>query len=181
MTNPRTDLRCVGLLIVAGLALSGCASMSENECKVADWQRIGERDGEQGRPDSRLADHAEACGKIGIQPDAARYRRGWDYGVLRYCTAEVGWREGLNGSTYQGVCRGRNEGEFLRFHRAGLEVHRVEQDIESNHAESRRLEDQLKKARTDDERKRLRDRLRSLDREQSQLRQRAAQLRSFGP
>ena len=177
----RADHMRMAMVMLAAVALSGCASMSESECKVADWQRIGERDGEQGRSESRLAEHAEACGKIGIQPDAARYRRGWDLGVMRYCTPEVGWREGLNGSSYQGVCRGRNEGEFLRFHRAGLEVHRVEKDIEANHAESRRLEDQLKKARTDDERKRLRDRLRSLDREQSHLRQRAAQLRSYGP
>lgn len=181
MKNPGIDVPRAALALAVCLALSGCASMSESECKVADWQRIGQRDGEQGQPDSRIADHTEACAKVGVQPDAARYRRGWDRGVLSYCTADVGWREGLAGRSYQGVCRGRNEADFLRFHRAGSEVHRVEQEISSNHSEINRIEEQLRKAKTDDERKRLRDRLRSLDREQAQLRQRAASLRSFGP
>lgn len=176
-----TRIGRAGLLLAACLALSGCASMSESECKVADWLRIGQRDGAQGRPESRLADHAEACGKVGIQPDAVQYRRGWDQGVASYCTPDVGWREGLAGRSYHGVCRGRGEAEFLRYHRAGSEVYRVEQAISSNHGEIDRLEEQLRKARTDEERKRLRDRLRVLDREQAQLRQQAASLRSFGP
>lgn len=164
--HPMTRLTALVLLAL----LSGCASLSESECRVADWRRIGTDDGANGRPESRLAEHAEACAAIGIRPDSAQWRAGWDQGIWRYCTPQVGWEEGLAGRGYQGVCRGRHEEAFLQAYRTGREIHRLQSRIESVHQELRRLDSQLAAAPNDEARRRLRERMRYLDHELMQLR-----------
>jgi len=158
-------------LLILGIVLSGCASLSETECRTADWGRLGQQDGANGYAESRLADHAEACNKIGILPNATAWRAGWDQGVQSYCTLAVGWCEGLAGRGYNGVCRTRgNEAGFLQAYNAGSEIHRMQNRIEQNSSELRRLENQLRSAPNDEARRRLRDQMRHLDREQSRLR-----------
>ncbi len=165
-------------MVLSGLfVLSGCASLSEEECKTADWGRLGYNDGAAGHAESRLAEHADACAKIGIRPNASLWRSGWDRGVMTYCTPNVGWREGLAGRSYSGVCRGRNEEAFLGPYRAGAEIHRLESRINSNQSEIRRLEEQLRSAPNDEARRRLRSRIRDLDDEQRYLRSSANNLR----
>jgi len=162
-------------------ALLGCASMSEGECKTADWHRKGVADGSAGLAETWLAHHHDACAKVGVAPDAAAWRRGWDEGLRSYCVPAVGWRQGLAGAGYGGVCRGPNEEGFVRAWRAGSEVHRAESQLASNAREIERLESQLAKSQNADERRNLRERLRLLDIEQSQLRQRSSQLRLNAP
>lgn len=172
------------LITLAGavaLALGGCATLSEEECKTADWGRLGYKDGAAGHPESRLAEHAEACGKINIRPMPDIWRAGWDRGVRAYCVPSVGWREGLAGRSYQGVCRGRGEEAFLTAYNTGTEIHRLESRISSNDADIRRLERELPKADNDKERRRIRDRLRDLDWEQSRLRMQLGQTRLSAP
>jgi hypothetical protein len=165
-------------MVLPGLfALSGCATLNEQECKTADWGRLGYNDGAAGYAESRIAEHAEACAKIGIRPNAALWRSGWDKGVLTYCTPNVGWREGLAGHSYSGVCRGRNEEAFLGPYRTGTEIHRLESRISSNNSEIRRLEDQLRSAPNEEARRRLRNRIRDLDDEQRRLRSSVNSLR----
>ncbi len=159
------------LALAANAALlGGCATMSEDACRVADWQRVGRDDGARGENDSRLADHVESCRKAGVTPDAAAWRRGWDSGVMSYCTPQVGWREGAAGNTYRGVCRGRGEDLFLANFTAATELRKVQGRIDTVGAESKRLEGQLAAAKTDDERKGLRERLRRNDIELVRLR-----------
>jgi predicted RNase H-like nuclease (RuvC/YqgF family) len=93
----------------------------------------------------------------------------------------VGWREGLAGRSYQGVCRGRGEEAFLHAYNTGAEIHRLESRISSNDADIRRLERELSKADNDKERRRIRDRLRDLDWEQSRLRMQLSQTRLSAP
>jgi Protein of unknown function (DUF2799) len=176
---PRLSHRALlAVCAFAGLTvLSGCASLSEEECKTADWRRLGYNDGAAGYAESRIAEHTEACAKIGIRPNAQLWRSGWDQGVVTYCTPSVGWREGLAGRSYYGVCRGRNEEAFLAPYRAGSEIHRLESRINSNHSEIRRLEDQLRSAPNEEARRRLRSRIRDLDSEQHYLRSNLNSLR----
>ena len=162
-------LRTLALVAVAAL-LGSCATLSEEECKTADWGRLGLQDGAAGYPESRLAEHAEACAKVGIRPLADIWRAGWDQGVLRYCTPQVGWNEGLAGRGYQGVCQGRNEGAFLQAYRAGSEIHRLQSRIDSTYQELRHLDGQLAAAPNDEARRRLRERMRYLDQELVHLR-----------
>lgn len=171
------------LLVFALLALSGCASMSESECKVADWGRVGRDDGARGESDQRIAAYTEDCGKIGIRPNAAAYRQGWDVGILSFCTAPSGWREGVAGnSSKANRCRGRpGEQAFTRYFDLGMQVHDTSERMRRNDAESKRLESDLRKSTNDDEKRRLRERLRSIDRDQSMLRNELARRESWAP
>lgn len=169
------------MAVAAVVTLTGCATLSEQECKTADWGRLGYQDGAAGHSESRLASHAEACQKIGIRPNAQLWRAGWDQGVLTYCTPRVGWREGLAGRGYEGVCRGRNEDAFLHAFNLGTDIHRLQARIDSNARDINRLERQLHEARHDDVRRELRQRIRSLDFEQSRLRSSLTMLQSSAP
>ncbi|HEX6707798.1 MAG TPA: DUF2799 domain-containing protein [Albitalea sp.] len=174
-------MRTVLALIVAVLALAGCASMSESECKTADWYRKGLADGTAGRSDDTLARHHEACAKVGVAPNVAQWRRGWEEGLRSFCVPAVGWREGLAGHGYSGACRGPAEDGFLRAWRTASDLHRTEAQIATNTRETERLEKQLADSQNADERRNLRDRIRGLDVDQAQLRQRAAVLRQYAP
>ena len=162
--------RCVCVLALIGL--SGCESMSVSECKLADWGRVGYSDGAAGVPQARLAAYTEDCGKAGVVPQAKAYRQGWDTGIERFCTAANGWREGLQGhSGKEAVCQGQAGFEgFARYLDAGLKVYRTQEQLQRNSQDARRLEKELETATKDEDKKRLREALRDLDRSQFRLR-----------
>ncbi|HSV51066.1 MAG TPA: DUF2799 domain-containing protein [Burkholderiaceae bacterium] len=173
----------LALAMAALLALSACASMTESECKVADWGRVGRDDGARGESDQRIAAYTEDCAKVGVRPNALAYRQGWDVGIQSFCTAGSGWREGSNGNTSKSDrCRGRaGEQAFSHYFHAGLEVHRTVERMRENDRESSRLESQLRKSTNDDEKRRLRERLRSIDRDQSSLRNVLSRQQAMAP
>jgi hypothetical protein len=174
----RTTTFC--FLFLLGLALSGCASMSKDECRAADWQQVGQRDGASGYDSSRLDEHRKACAEVAVVPDALRWQQGWLQGLPLYCTAQVGWREGRAGNSYRGVCKGRSEEAFLQRYRIGSEANRVERQMSNNASEINRLENQIRKAASDEERRSLRDRLRYLNQDQLLLRQSLNNLQFLG-
>lgn len=151
------------------LMVAGCASMSKGECQSADWQSRGLSDGRAGASPGRIQAHREACAKAGITPDEARWRAGWAEGVKAYCTPNSAWNAGVNNATYYGACTDLDEATFLRYHRAGQLVYRAQQEINQNKSTTARLDDELKKATKEDDRKRLRDELQRADRERVRL------------
>ena len=171
------------LLVMSTLALAGCESMTVSECQVADWGRVGFADAARGVSESRLAAYAEDCGKAGIRPDPQAYRQGWDVGILRFCTAANGWREGVQGnSSKAAVCQGQpGDGVFVRYLDAGLQVHRTRERLHQSFAEASRLQKRLEASTSDDEKKRLREELQGLDREQFYLRSVLAQQQLMAP
>lgn len=164
----------LSITLACASALSGCASMTPEQCRVADWRQVGIQDGAQGAVlQSQLGGYAEDCGKVGVRPDAARYQQGWDIGMQGFCTPQTGWREGLQGNGHKADrCNGRpQEPGFRRALDAGTELYRTRQKIQSNESEIRRLEDTLQDKKTDDrQRNANRDRIRRLDNELYQLR-----------
>lgn len=159
-------------LLLAVLGLAGCASMSESECQVADWGRVGLNDGARGEPERKLAAYTEDCGKTGVVPDAQAYRQGWDAGVLRFCTAANGWQQGLAGNAGKAeVCVGQAGYEgFVRYLNAGLQLHRTQERMRDNTRETNRLQKKLEASTSDDEKRHLRRQLQDIDRDQFRLR-----------
>ena len=85
--------------IIWGLSvlwLSGCATMSIEECQTANWQRIGEQDGVRGQG-SVLAQHYKACQKGNIVPNQAQYEAGYQRGLAQYCQVEQVFHAALEG------------------------------------------------------------------------------------
>ncbi len=171
--SARAGARLVGALAVAISlgTLAGCASLSEDQCRRGDWVGIGQRDGAAGAGPERLAAHAKACQKVGVEPDEAQWRRGWLAGLERYCTGPHGRDVGARGSAYGGVCTGGAEVEFLRGYEIGRQIHNLQGVLQGNRAERQRLIDRLAAAGvTDDEKRSIRQRLFQLDRDEDRLR-----------
>lgn len=169
--------------LAAATALAGCASMSESECRVADWGRVGFNDGVRGDSENRVAAYAEDCGKIGITPDATVYRQGWDTGIVQFCTPINGWLEGQRGHSVKlASCQGQaGYALFAQYFDAGMLVYRTREDMERNDREMRRLQKRLEESSKDDEKRKLRDELRHLDLQQFRLRSRLVQQQMLGP
>jgi len=151
-------------LLLSAILLSGCASMSEQECLTVDWHDQGQRDGQSGYSLSRIEEHREACAKVGVAPNLAAYRAGRNVGILRYCTRSNGIEQGRRGSGYRNACPAELEPAFLDGYRAGNRVYEAQRraDQLQNNLNSKQRE--LERAKTNAERKRLREDLRHLDR-----------------
>lgn len=160
------------LLFVLGLILllSGCASMSEKECLVADWHDQGHRDGRQGFPLSRVEDHRDACAKVGVAPDVTQYRGGHAQGVLEYCTPQNAVAQGRSGRHYRNACPAALEGEFLAYHAMGRRAYQAQQRVDDLYRQSQQLQRTLEKEKNEAHRRRLRGELRSLDQRLRQAR-----------
>jgi Mg2+ and Co2+ transporter CorA len=160
------------LVLLAGIALlSGCASLSEGECRTADWYDLGVRDGRGGEPASRLHEHHKACAEYGVRPLDRRYMDGRAEGLRDYCRLENAVRIGLNGQQYQGVCTSAIDAEFRRHNEAAYDVYRLRKEIESADSSLAEKERRLREKKlSDEERGRIRQDIRDLDRKLERLR-----------
>ena len=137
-------------VVVLVVALTGCASMSEEECRYVDWRTVGYEDGSSGRPASRLGDHRRACADHGVTPDLAAYEAGRAAGMREFCQAHNGYRVGASGQVYYGTCPADLAPAFERGYDQGRELYVREQRVRDaeaaiaqREAEIRRLEDGL--------------------------------------
>jgi hypothetical protein len=76
-------MRTLLALVSVSLTLTGCVSMDAAECRAANWQELGYRDGIYGLQRMDIA-YDEQCGKHGAKPDAAAYATGWQDGHWEY-------------------------------------------------------------------------------------------------
>ena len=66
----KTTLITAGITVFAALALSGCASISEEQCVYGNWAERGYNDGLSGKSRKTLSDYAKTCGEYGVLPDS---------------------------------------------------------------------------------------------------------------
>jgi hypothetical protein len=118
-------------IVVATLALTGCAGMSEQACLATDWQSVGLEDGVNGRSVGSIANYRQSCSRHGVTPDLALYRAGHTEGVEVYCRAGNGFEVGRRGSRYQGVCPVHLEPAFLDAYADGRELYEREAALRS--------------------------------------------------
>ena len=137
-------------LVFAGL--SGCASMSGDECVTSDWAAIGYEDGARGYTTDKMSQRRKACAKHGVTPDFAAYQSGREQGLVEYCQPGRGFDIGSNGGRYSGVCSVDLEADFLDAYNAGYHlyslranVNRATSSINSKERELERIEDEMRK------------------------------------
>ncbi len=141
-------------LFITGL--SGCASMSGDECMTSDWAAIGYEDGARGYTTARISDRRKACAKHGVTPDFAAYQSGREQGLIEYCQPGRGFNVGSNGGRYNGVCSADLEADFLEAYNAGYHlytlrsnVNRATSAINSKQNELERIEDEMRQREAD--------------------------------
>lgn len=131
------------------LALAGCASkgMDQAQCRTADWRAIGFEDGRQGRAASALGGRRRDCAEHGVTPDFAAYMAGHRSGIAQFCRPANGYRLGVSGYRYGGVCPARLEPAFLAAHadgyglyQRGATVDRLKHRLERKRSRSDSLE-----------------------------------------
>lgn len=137
------------VLVLAGL--SGCASMSSDECMTSDWAAIGYEDGARGYTTDRISSRRKACAKHGVTLDFAAYQSGREQGLIEYCQPGRGFTVGSNGARYNGVCSVDLEADFLEAYNAGYHlytlrsnVNRANSAINSKQNELERIHDEMR-------------------------------------
>ncbi len=131
----------IGALAV--LACTGCATLSENDCRGGDWYSIGQRDGAAGRTEDYVAQHTAACQEFGVAPDHERWLEGRERGLERFCTARSGYRIGEVGGRYEDVCFAGGEMEFRRGYDLGLRMNQAKSRLDRIENEIRTIEGTL--------------------------------------
>jgi hypothetical protein len=114
--------RRLNATILMAYALSGCATMSPEECLQANWEEVGYNDAVEGYPVSRSAEHREACADTGVSVDFDLYRSGHALGLPYYCTRETGFETADHGGDFASQCRRETFPNYLLGYREGLDV-----------------------------------------------------------
>ncbi|WP_273857183.1 DUF2799 domain-containing protein [Photobacterium sp. GSS17] len=100
------------LTSVALLSLSGCASLSEEECQLGEWYQIGLADGQEGKK-NQSATYSKDCVEYGVAVDVQRYNNGRSDGLKSYCSYNNGILVGQANKEYENVCPAELANEFL--------------------------------------------------------------------
>lgn len=134
----RSLLRTSAALVL--LALSGCATMSRDECLTVDWRTVGFEDGVAGYSGDRIGQHRKACAKYGVTPDLAAYQAGREEGLREYCVPSNGFRLGAQGGSYNGMCPADLDPAFADAYESGQQFHALQARLSnvSHQLESRR-------------------------------------------
>jgi len=85
--NSNSALACRStrvLAVVGALLLSGCAGMTQTECRSSNWYEVGYRDGDLYglRPQIDLIAHQ--CSAFGVTPAEKEYLAGWVDGYRQF-------------------------------------------------------------------------------------------------
>jgi len=117
------------LLAMSFVGLSGCATMSSDECMTSDWSAIGYEDGSRGYTTERFSQHRKACAKHGVTPNFTAYQTGRDQGLIEYCQPGRGFQVGANGGSYNGVCSVNLEADFVDAYNTGHHLYSLRSNV----------------------------------------------------
>ncbi|HSA82470.1 MAG TPA: DUF2799 domain-containing protein [Geminicoccaceae bacterium] len=110
--------------------------MDADECRTADWRAIGYEDGVQGRDAASFGTYRKACAEHGVSANLDAWLGGRGEGLEHFCRPQNGYRLGVQGNPYAGVCPLALEAGFVAAHAEGYGLYQRE-------AALRQLEKQL--------------------------------------
>ncbi len=131
-------------MLSGALMLGGCATMSPDECRTADWYLVGEMDARSGRTPAYFASRDRACREAGFPADQQSWREGWEFGLTAFCSAPQGFRFGRDGGRYEPICPSALEASFLSGYDIGREIYVLGDRTESLRGEIHGLDANLK-------------------------------------
>jgi Protein of unknown function (DUF2799) len=118
-------------VLVAVAALSGCNSMSAQECQATDWRTVGYEDGVNGYTGDRIGRYRNACSEHGVTPDLAEYQAGREHGLRDFCKPVNGFHVGARGGGYSGVCPGELDAPFVEAYQTGRHLYTLRSRVGS--------------------------------------------------
>ncbi|MBH1963864.1 MAG: DUF2799 domain-containing protein [Comamonadaceae bacterium] len=160
----RAGMGAVGLVLGA-LLLSGCASMSEEQCRGANWAALGHSDARDGDMPDFGAQRVQSCAEKGVRGNLSEWQRGWEQGRREVCVPGNADSWARRDSEYKpGFCPPDMEPLFLSIYTPARERYRFEKRI-------RDLQQQI-----DERSRRLEEVIRDSGRSENQTSQRRAEL-----
>ncbi|HEX4844370.1 MAG TPA: DUF2799 domain-containing protein [Limnobacter sp.] len=130
--------------------LSGCATMSKEECLVANWREVGFTDASQGYTQARIAEHRSACAEAKVTVNLEEYNKGFEQGLKNYCTASTGFDLGARGAAYPDQCAEKTYPKVRAGFREGQAVYavqrernEVERELQDKREQSKALTEQI--------------------------------------
>ncbi len=168
----KTLFGLIGLLLL----ITGCSTLSEEQCRLGDWQAVGYQDGVNGRDPMYLSKHLDACTDYGISPDKKAYSLGRDEGLKQFCTYDNGLSFGKSNRGYANVCPAELAKDFLRGYEKGKKVAKVQEEIYQVSSDIRTLEDQMDKEQDLGRKVSMRTQIRMLQRQQERLNDEAREI-----
>ncbi|WP_339388814.1 DUF2799 domain-containing protein [Vibrio caribbeanicus] len=110
-------------------SLSGCASISQEECVLGNWYQIGLSDGTRGYH-NRAASYNSECLQYQVKMDVTAYNRGRNQGLKTYCSYENGVSLGKKNWGYNNVCPSSLASEFLSGYQPYKNLAGAKQELE---------------------------------------------------
>lgn len=148
-----------GVLVVALVALSSCATLNESQCQTTDWRSLGLSDGLRGYAASHIAEHEKACARFDLPVEPLAWQSGWQEGIARYCEPLNGLSVGRQGNSYRSSCPTELAPAFLAAYEVGRSVYRARSDRDSISNDIAQISDRIATATDDAERASLRRQL----------------------
>ncbi len=172
----------LALLGLAATLVAGCASMTEEQCRDANWLALGHADARNGEMPEFGSKRVRSCSEKGVAGNEGEWRRGWEQGRREVCTPgnAVAWAQRDRDYT-PGFCPPELEPAFMSVYVPARDRYRFEKrirDLESQiNDRSRQISDvnrQMRRAenQTPQKQAQLAARKASLEREIRNLRDR---------
>ena len=133
--------------VMAIAVVSGCASMSSEECVNSDWVAIGYEDGSRGYTTDKFGSRRKACAKHGVTADFKAYQAGRQEGLVEFCQPSRAYNLGASGGKYYGVCDIAMEEEFLDAYRVGSQLHTLRSNVNNTSSSIYSKEAELKRTK----------------------------------
>ena len=112
----------ITLSVTIVFMLAGCATVSKEDCQLADWFELGRSDGIQGKPRFAFQNRAKPCLEHGIHADRQAYYQGHDEGLKYFCTEQNGFEQGRKGLAFKSVCPLQLEKDFRTGYQNGVQL-----------------------------------------------------------
>lgn len=129
--------------LCAAFILTSCATMSADECRVANWLMVGAADGAQGRLPSYVNKYAKDCAKAGIQPNFEQWSKGRQQGLKDYCTPINAYNTGRKGKDFAPVCQSMpqsTQDSLVKHYEKGYHIHTLEHQVSRIRSDIQSLE-----------------------------------------
>ena len=179
----KLKLLMLGAAFGVAALVSGCETMSAEECAAADWRALGFNDAAQNGADN-FGSRAESCGRKGFSADQTAYSAGFGQGMYQFCQPPHGFQFAMGGGAFNGSCPAELQRDFYAAYGDGQRVHQAQSELSDarnrlNSLEQhdreladdiRRHQDAASRATTDEERNRLRGEINDLEKQRADAR-----------
>ncbi|MBT3980385.1 MAG: DUF2799 domain-containing protein [Bacteriovoracaceae bacterium] len=113
-------MKFILLFIGLSILISGCSSISKEECQTTDWFLKGQELGSLGKSSSRAKKNMKVCQEKGVSPNLAQFRKGYEEGLADHCSYDNGKILGESGKSSSLFCKGKLKSNYINGYRVGL-------------------------------------------------------------